>query len=103
MDYKRDLPPVKRQQTIPYLWYALILIIQINISACGTLISIVDKGSKDNPRGQVYGGVKMNVKELENKEILPILKIVNIIDLPLSATLDTVLLPFTLWYNAEED
>jgi len=94
---------VKRQQYTSYFLYALILITQINISACGTLVSLVDEGSKDNPPGQVYGGLKINIKELQNKEILPILKIVNIIDLPLSATLDTILLPFTLWHNAEEE
>ena len=94
---------MKRQQTASYLLCALILITQINISGCGTLISIVDEGSKNNPPGQVYGGVKMNIGELQDKEMVPILKIVNIIDLPLSAILDTLLLPFTLWYNAEED
>jgi uncharacterized protein YceK len=74
-----------------------------SLTGCGTLVSLSGKQDPPPPR-QVYGGVRYNLYEIKhNKEVYPILKVVNVLDIPLSGILDTVLLPATLWTNRASD
>ena len=80
-----------------------LLLALTSLTGCGTLVSLAHDGGKDNPPGQVFGGVKLNVKEIKDEEVLPVLKIINVIDLPFSGVLDTLFLPYTYWFNGDGD
>ena len=77
------------------------LLLVSSVTSCGTLVSSTHEGDVDDPSGQVYGGVKLNVKEMKDEEVLPILKVINVIDLPLSAILDTLFFPYTYWVKGD--
>ncbi|PCJ46170.1 MAG: YceK/YidQ family lipoprotein [Moraxellaceae bacterium] len=79
------------------------LVAGLNLTGCGTLVSLVDEQSRDESSGPMYSGVKLNMKELKDEEVVPVLKIINIIDLPLSAILDTVFLPVTWWLSLDPE
>ncbi len=74
----------------------------VSLTGCGTLVSLSGKQDPPPPR-QVYGGVRYNLYEIKNKTVYPFLKTANVLDMPLSAILDTVLLPATFWMSSGSD
>ncbi|MDD0823049.1 YceK/YidQ family lipoprotein [Mannheimia sp. AT1] len=65
----------------------VMLYICLNLSACGTMISLVEKDYS------VYAGVTKNFYAIQEGGIIAVLAV---IDLPLSFVLDTLMLPVTL-------
>lgn len=66
-----------------------IFYITLNLSACGTMISLIEKDYK------IYAGVTRDIYAIQEGGIIAIFAV---IDLPLSFVLDTLMLPITLGY-----
>ena len=75
----------KRISKKTFLFYPALLLLSLNLTACGTVVKLVDPTETYRP----YAGVKYDFA-MAKQWGLPIL------DLPLSFLLDTALLPYAL-------
>ena len=71
------------------------------VSGCGTFITVTDHHGAIKEFGLVYGGVRCDFQLVFNDRYDeftqgPFLKILFILDMPLSAIADTLLLPYTI-------
>ncbi len=88
----------------------LAAVLSFSISGCGTLFDTLgDKKRRDDPRGglshsldggklRIYGGVRWDIEILAEAKAGWLL-LIFFIDIPISAAVDTLLLPLTVTYN----
>jgi uncharacterized protein YceK len=74
------------------------------LSGCGTMGTFLDVNDEGTRYGLAYGGVRLDCRWILGDEYLqhaPPLKVIFVLDLPLSLVMDTALLPATLTMDYE--
>jgi uncharacterized protein YceK len=87
----------------------LAFVLAFAVSGCGTLFDTLgDKKKRDDPRGisptpdggklRIYGGLRWDLEVLAEAKAGWLL-LLFVVDIPVSAAVDTLLLPLTIPYN----